>query len=514
MGGVTEDESAAMRILFFNPSRSGQGNIPLNIPLLIAVTRARGHEVRLFDLGDYARYDGESQTYAQMFFKEATLDQGRVARDRLAFHGSAGLPTAGPAELRTSDPAQDLRRLLEEFRPQVVAFSSMTIDYAFACGFLAPLKQEFGFLVAAGGIHAILLPDQALAQPVVDFICVGEGENALPELLAALEAGSSPAGVEGIWGRADGAVFRNPPARLSDLASLPAPDFNLYDPIHFYRPFDGARYKMINYELSRGCPFNCTYCVNGVLKEKYRGLGPYHRVKPVEKSIAELEQLIDAHGFDFIRFWDESFTALRTDYLRRYAEAYLRHIGLPFLIYARVESVTEEKVAILKDMGCRTFAMGIESGNPFIRRQVMNRHMSNQTIIKAFHLVRQHGIRTSAYNIIGLPREGRAEIFDTIELNRAARPDSFSVTLLEPYKGTPIRQMCEDEGLDPAYEVNAIMSGAHFVPRGLTEAGLLGLFRTFPLYIRFPRERYPEIERAESDDQAYARLMDEYRRLK
>lgn len=507
-----------MKVAFLNPSRSGQGNIPLNIPLLIAVTRAAGHETRLFDLGDYACFDQESQAYAQMFFKEASLDEARVAAERAAFFGAAGLPTPGPAQLKQSDYAADFRRFLEEFRPQVVAFSSMTIDYAFACDFLAPLKAELGFTVVAGGIHAILLPQEAIEPAAVDYLCVGEGENALPQLLAALEAGASPTGVEGIWGKGRGQVqgqeFRNPPARLTDLAGLPAPDFSLYDPIHFFRPFDGSRYKMLNYELSRGCPFNCTYCVNGVLKAQYKGLGPYHRVKPVEKSMAELEELVALYGFDFIRFWDESFTALRTDYLERYAAAYVERIGLPFLIYARAESVSEDKVKILKDMGCRTFAMGIESGNPLIRREVMNRHMSDQTIVKAFHLVAKYGIRTSAYNIIGLPREDRAAIFDTIRLNRAAAPSSFSVTLLEPYKGTPIRQLCEDEGLDPAYQVTSIMSGAHFTPRGMSEEELLGLFRAFPLYVKMPEDRWPEIARAERDDQEYQRLMAEYVRLK
>lgn len=246
--------------------------------------------------------------------------------------------------------------------------------------------------------------------------CVGEGENALARLLAALQTGKPPAGVVGLWGRGPGGEFRNPPVPLTDLAV--------------------------------------------------------------------------------------------------FAQAYKQQIGLPFFIYARAESISEEKVRILKDMCCRTFAMGIESGNPRIRREVMNRHMSNQTIVKAFHLVAQYGIRTSAYNIIGLPRGDRVAIFDTIELNRAAAPTSFSVTMLEPYKGTPIRQLCEEQDLDPAYEVTSIMSGVHFVPRGMTQAQLQGLFRAFPLYVKMPKERWPEIERAESDDQVYQGLLAEYGRLK
>lgn len=163
---------------------------------------------------------------------------------------------------------------------------------------------------------------------------------------------------------------------------------------------------------------------------------------------------------------------------------------------------------ILKQMGCKTFAMGIESGNENIRRNVMNRKMSNQTIIDKFKLVKSYRIRTSAYNIIGLPQETRKTVFDTIELNRQADPDSFSVTLLEPYKGTPIRNMCEDEGLDPLHET--LYNKPQFIPRGMTANELAGLFRTFPFYIRFPKDRYEEIRRAETDDAVYASLAKEY----
>ena len=109
--------------------------------------------------------------------------------------------------------------------------------------------------------------------------------------------------------------------------------------------------------------------------------------------------------------------------------------------------------------------MGIESGNQRIRQQVMNRKMSNETIVARINLVKSYGMRTSTYNIIGLPSETRANIFETIELNRQANPDSFSVSILEPYKGTPIRKMCEDAGLDPNYEINDCNSAPHLSPR-------------------------------------------------
>ena len=137
--------------------------------------------------------------------------------------------------------------------------------------------------------------------------------------------------------------------------------------------------------------------------------------------------------------------------------------------------------------------------------------MTNTQIIEKFQMVKAHGIRVSAYNMIGLPFETRGTIFDTINLNREANPDAFSCTILEPYRGTPIRKICEAQGLDPALETT--WNAPQFIPPGMTARELQGLHRTFPLYIRFPQERWSEIQVAEMDDGVYERLLAEFRTM-
>jgi len=494
-----------MKVLFFNPSRAGQGNIPLNIPLLIGAAKARHHEVWLFDLSDYQVFD--DKLFESAFFKEAAFGEERILQARKLFHGKDyGIHVRG-YDLKSSDYRNDFESVLNRFAPDMIAVSCLSVDFPFAADFLRSFRNRYRIPVVFGGIHAILMPDEVIHSDVCDILCTGEGENTFPELLDCLDRGDPLEKVRGVWFKKNGCVHKTPPMPLTDFADLPEPDFDLFDPIHFYRPFDGKRYVMLNYELSRGCPFNCTYCVNGVLKEKYRGLGRYHRIKDPRRSIRELETLTGRYGFNFIRFWDEDFTSIPEEFLKEYGDLYLEKIGLPFLIYARVDTVTEEKVRILKRMGCRTFAMGIESGNEFIRRKIMNRNISNETIVERFRLVKSHGIRVSSYNIIGLPFETRESIEDTIELNRRVNPDSFSVTLLEPYKGTPIRKICEDEGLDPGLEPS--WNKVQFIPRGMTKTELMGLYRTFPLYIKFPRSRFHEIRRAETDERSFHALRAE-----
>ncbi|HXW98866.1 MAG TPA: radical SAM protein [Methanomicrobiales archaeon] len=498
-----------MRVLFLNPARSGQGTVPLNIPILISTLRRAGHEVRLFDFSDYALFDTTNRSYESRFFKEAPLDEQVILEERKRFYAQKFGEAVADTGLRGSDPAHDFEAEIKRFRPDIIAVTSLSVDFGYAVDFLRPFGEKYSLPVVFGGIHTILLPEEVMETGICDYICTGEGEHALPDLVGALDAGSPLADAKGIWYRKGGEIQRNDPVPLTVLATLPPPDFSDFDPVHFYRPFDGVRYKMINYELSRGCPFNCTYCVNGVLKERYRGLGRYHRRKGVDQSIGELKELIGRYRFDFIRFWDEDFTTVPVGYLEEYAERYREEIDLPFLIYARVDTVTGEKLDLLKAMGCRGVAMGIESGNERIRNQVLNRKMTNQLIVEKFRLVKAKGIRVSAYNMMGFPSETRETIFDTIELNRQADPDSFSVTILEPYRGTPIRKLCEAEGLDPSHETT--WNVPQFIPKGMTFRELQGLHRTFPFYVRFPKDQWPEVRRAETDDGEYGRLMEEFR---
>jgi radical SAM superfamily enzyme YgiQ (UPF0313 family) len=149
--------------------------------------------------------------------------------------------------------------------------------------------------------------------------------------------------------------------------------------------------------------------------------------------------------------------------------------------------------------------MGIECGNEFIRKNVLNRHMTNETIRSKFSMVKSYGIRVSAYNMIGLPLESRDSIFDTIELNRDVKADSFSVTLLEPYRGTPVRELCEKEGMNR--QSRTAYNKIQFVPRGMTEKELQGLFRTFKFYVKSDKVDWSVIQQAETDDVVYERLL-------
>jgi radical SAM superfamily enzyme YgiQ (UPF0313 family) len=113
----------------------------------------------------------------------------------------------------------------------------------------------------------------------------------------------------------------------------------------------------------------------------------------------------------------------------------------------RVNFINEEFIKLLRAVGCYRVLIGIESGNEYIRNEIMNRKMSNKQIINAFNIIRKYGLLTNAINIIGIPYETENMIWDTIKLNRKVRPTFSSVNIFYPYKGTRLGDQCFFDGL-------------------------------------------------------------------
>ena len=471
-----------MRILLIYPSRVGRGNIPINIPILQAVLKREEHDVRIFDSNSYRWTQwGMLQTKLGMFKK---TDEDKY--NQMLFE---------------SDVYEDFDALIREFSPHVVAVSCLTTDFPFSLTLVRAAKKINSETVSLyGGIHPTIAPEQVISHPEVDFVCVGEGEDTIVEFLEYLEHGRDVSTVKNIVAKKGDAIIKNSMRSLVSLDDIPFQDLSGFEEFHFYRPFDGKVYRMASIEVSRGCHFPCSYCVNHSLRGIYKGLGSYHRVKSVWRAIDEIVFLKDRYDFEFFRFWDEDFTSHNLKFLTEFSKAYIEKVNLPFLVYARCETITDEKVRILKDMGCKTFAVGIESGNEWIRRNVLNRNVSNQTMLEKIGIIHKYNIRVSAYNMIGLPFETRETIFDTIHLNRTSKTATSSVVFLEPYPATKIMDILVKENLVPAdYIAEYRMSEPHFLPKGMTKEELIGLLKTFPLYVKLPRYTFPLIKICERE---------------
>lgn len=338
------------------------------------------------------------------------------------------------------DDAAAVERVLAA-APEVVGLSLTTRQWWRARRLVARLRRRLDVPVIAGGLHPTFSPEEVLAHPGFDAVCLGEGEEALAEWIDVLATGRSPrpGEIPNLWLRGgERPTLRAPYGQLDDLPFL-ARDL-LDEPT-----------GVAHLNTQRGCPFPCTYCAARTYHDLYRahagGGGGYGRRRSHDSVLREIAALED-DGVGYLIFLDDTFTLDRRwvlELCRRYGE----HAVLPFSINARVETVDPEMLEALAAAGCRHVVYGVESGSERLRREVLRRPVSDQRFVDAFEATRRAGMLVTANYMMGLPGETRDELAMTLALHDRLDPDDFGYFVFYPYPGTPLYHLCREQGLLP-----------------------------------------------------------------
>ncbi len=337
--------------------------------------------------------------------------------------------------------------LIERVRresPDLIGFSSTTHMFRHVARMSGWLREEMGLATVCGGVHPTIAPEEVVRTPGIDYAARGEAEETLLELCHALETGEDASGIPGLWTMDGERLVRNPARPLrTDLDSLPFPDRSLFDPALFC----DDQHPRGTLMASRGCPFNCSYCSNHAQKSAYPNPEDYVRFRSPENVVEEIESMVPTDSrIEFIRFDDDILTVDR-EWFRRLSELYRDRVKMPFICNSRVNFLDREMALGLAEMGCTVVCMGIESGNPWLREKVLNRHMSNRKIVEAFAACREAGLKTVSTNMVGLPLEDASMVLDTVKLNGLCHPDTIQVSTFIPYPGTELYALCEEQGL-------------------------------------------------------------------
>lgn len=339
---------------------------------------------------------------------------------------------------------KQLEVVIKTNKPKIIGIPVASNDFSFTIEICSFIKTITNIPVVAGGFHATMAPEDIMDNDCFDFAVVGEGEQPLLELIECIESGdcgNQIKSIQGIWYRAGGVIHKNIlRTHQQDINSLPFPDREL---------FDFNRYVNINRSLatfisSYGCPFECSYCINKALLGKY-GVNKSVRYKTVDYIIHEISSTISKHQIREIEFYDDTFT-LNKQRLDEFCKVYPKKIGLPFYINSRVDVLTKDVISELKNAGCERISMGIETGDEFVRNKICRRNQSDSQIIETFALVKESGMKTLSYNMVGIPYETKDSIEKTIILNQKCRPDFIAVSIFNAYKGTEIYELCKNKG--------------------------------------------------------------------
>ena len=482
------------RVLFIYPNTMMATLVPIHISLLSACLKEKGIEVSLFDSTFYKTEDinFELKKVELLQIKPFNYEEKGII-------------------LNYEDINESLREKILEFQPDLIAITLVEDTSELAFSMLEGIL-DLNVPVIAGGVYVSFSPDEVISLDSVDMVCIGEGEGALVELCEKMATGEDHSSIRNLWIKRDGEIIRNPLRPLVDINALPFIDYDIFGKERLYRPMFGQIYTMVHVEIDRGCPYDCTYCEAPFLRELFHrnGCGQYYRKKNTDQLMEELRSLVKKYDPDYINFNSETFLAKPLSQLKELAFKY-KEIGLPFWCQTRPETITEEKVKLLKEMNCNSLQFGIEQGNEEFRKRILNRFCSNEKMVQALKLVEKYEIPYTVNNIIGFPDETRDLIFDTIELNRKINPRTINCYLFTPYKGTSLYRYCVEKGyLDTEANVHQLLDSVPLQMESISYEELKGLQRTFPLYVKFPKSEWDQIRRAEKFDDEGNTLFEEY----
>ena len=341
--------------------------------------------------------------------------------------------------------------------PDLVCMSLAASHVRTAISATQRIRQEMPDVpVVWGGPQPTLSPEDALKH--ADYVCLGEGEKCVLDMANAIDHGREVNSVNNLaYLDEEGSLFINPlHPHIKELDELPFPDYDpqtcLYIELdQLYRgDFPPESEHKGSYMLftTRGCPFDCSYCINSTYSGLYKGF-PRVRRRSVQNVIEELREVKQRWGNIFIQIFDEIFT-LDQRRIIEFCDAYKKEIQLPFWCYTHPGCCNEEAATALRAAGLRYIVLGIQSGSERMNREVYHRKTRNRQILETIRLLDRLNVITFCDLMTNNPLETEEDRRCTAELLREC-PDRIALGMgkLVIYPKTPLQDFVRDMDFPP-----------------------------------------------------------------
>lgn len=305
-----------------------------------------------------------------------------------------------------------------KFNPDIVAFSVFFDNYIWSCHIAREIKSRINTAVVFGGLHPTAVPHRVLKNNFIDFVIVGEGEEAMVELADCLSSGKQTSGIRNLAYRRNSQVIVNdlrPP--LNDLDELPFPDKDIFFSVNKIFINDG--YMVMS---SRGCVYRCSYCNWNFMDKIY---GKYFRWRSPSNVIKELVWAKEKYAIKRVQFLDSIFTYNR-QWTEEFLSEYKEKVAIPFFCFIYPSSAFDKKlIDMLVDAGCLTINMGAQSLDDKLRKNIYLRAGTNEDITHCIDLIKTTNIILFLGFII-FPTQTEQEIIGILEYCYEIKAD-FSV---------------------------------------------------------------------------------------
>ena len=293
---------------------------------------------------------------------------------------------------------------IKEINPGIVGISVKSSYIDIANRVTRSIKEEIDVPIIYGGVHPTLMPEECLNY--ADMVCVGEGDEAFPELVNRLEHRQEHRDIQGIWVKENGKIKDNGYAVVKDLDKI---TFSSFDENNFYienNEISKNSKKWFGLHLishpttesigfydimsGRGCPFKCAFCINGVEKDCIREMSRV-RKRSGDSVIHEILTAKNKYHIKGVHFHDDVFTVDKK-WSSEFLGKYKKYINLPFMINSHFSLIDRPMLTNLKESGLRIIKLGIQSGSERTNKLIYHRWFDRNMIIEKTEIIRDLGI--------------------------------------------------------------------------------------------------------------------------
>jgi len=335
------------------------------------------------------------------------------------------------------NPAR-IKVVLNRVRPELVGVSSHTETYPNALVLADLVKQhDPSIAVIFGGPHASILPLEVLAEPDVDFVAVGEGEQTAAELVRALETGADSETLKLIAGlglTVDGVPTLNAPREPLDSADIGRPARQLLS-LDFYEDAHNVL------AARGGCPYRCPFCSASYI------WGGHRRMRPVADVLDEVGEVIRDYGAEHVFFVDDILTLDRRWLNELMDGIEERGGGFTWGCATRVDRVDDEMLRRMAETGCTGIQFGIESGAQEILDSVKG--IRKEDALAAVRSAVDAGISVACSFMIPFPDDTEETLAQTAAFMAQIREagGKLLISYTTPFPGTMFYERAEELGL-------------------------------------------------------------------
>ena len=319
-------------------------------------------------------------------------------------------------------------------------------------------KQNPQVKVLFVGGHISALSRQVLEEhDFIDMVCQNEGVYTISNVLRT-NLKDRLDHVYGLGFRKDGHIILNQPSPIVTKAMLPVHLSGVcWDklPMAKYRTSlwhaysnNSERQPFAAIYTSLGCPMKCSFCMINIINRQnneysdgsavFRYWDPEHIIKDFDYFASK--------GIKNIKIADELFVLNQNHFMKVCELIIKRGYNFNIWAYSRIDTVKEKYLETLKKAGVNWLALGIESGNTRVRKDVIKGRFEECDIRDIVCKIRNYGINVIANYIFGLPEDDMESMQGTLDLALEMNTEEANFYSAMAYPGSPLYGQAKKEG--------------------------------------------------------------------